>query len=240
MKGIFGDVLELIFPADKECPLCGNPYEGDHCKRCLKEIGEQRYQSCTLCGRFLKKALGAEEELCSHCRQQRPPFSLARSVGAYDGLLKEAIYLLKYTGKQSLAGLLARLMIELVVREDVFLSVDLVVPVPVCELKLRKRTFNQAELLAMHLGKELGLPVESTSLIRNRNTPNLSKLPARERELVLRGAFQVGKGNGFAGKRVLLVDDIFTTGSTAGECTKALKEAGAKEVYVATLAAGIL
>ncbi|ADG83634.1 ComF family protein [Thermincola potens] len=230
---------DLLLPPLPRCPLCGAEYEGDCCSRCLEELMENQMLSCRVCGRFFSKSPD-EERVCHACRNKAPAYSFAKAAGIYDGRLREAIHLLKYTGKQSLADLLARLLIEQMVKDERFLDTDVVIPVPLHKERLLARTFNQAELLARRVAKELMLPFDGTSLIRVKHTPTQTKLSAEERRRNLVDSFAVVADANLKGKNVLLIDDVLTTGSTVQECTRTLIMAGAHRVCVLTLATGCI
>lgn len=117
-------------------------------------------------------------------------------------------------------------------------NIDLIVPVPLHRSRKAERGYNQAELLAKYLSSKLGIPLNSRNLIRTKATKIQNKLSRHEREQNLKDAFIIRQSNVFKDKRILLVDDIFTTGATVNECSRILMECGVKEVYVITIATG--
>ncbi len=262
---IFEKIMALLFPGRIPCPLCGLPGERPGiCRSCFEELCLfKKYNTCPKCGRFppapiasalialepvtsapLKSAPVADEAvfagptgLCVACRDELPLFDCARAVGPYEGKLKDSIYQFKYFGHRSLAAPLAILMNELFLTEKRWQRIDALVPVPIGPARLLARRFNQTELLAGNMAKVLRLPV-ITLLERKHDTVTQSKLTKNERRRNLCQAFVLNNPQAAAGKRVLLVDDILTTGSTADECTATLKAGGAKEVFVLTLATG--
>jgi len=141
--------------------------------------------------------------------------------------------LLKYKGRISLARPLARLMIDAL---PPTLTVDMVMPVPLHPQRLREREFNQSLLLADHLGRHLDLPVDCTNLVRVLPAAVQTSLSRKDRLRNLRGAFAVRRPEMIAGKRILLIDDVFTTGTTVNECAKTLRKAGSGDVFAVTLA----
>jgi ComF family protein len=147
--------------------------------------------------------------------------------------LQQAIQLLKYQGKVALAASLGDLMAQSCPRE---LSVDLLMPVPLHPDRLREREFNQALLLADRLNRRLRLPLVHDNLIRLRRTPPQTTLRRSARRKNLRRSFTVLRPESIEDRRILLVDDVMTTGTTVNECAKALRKAGAGDVYVYTLA----
>lgn len=151
------------------------------------------------------------------------------SFGLYEDTIREAIHLLKFSGIRRLGRPLGALVAGLE-----FPEADAVVPVPVGRRGLRERGFNQSALIAKAVSKQRGLPLRIGLLYKCKETPPQVGLSARERLTNLRGAFDT-RGR-LRGERVLLIDDVMTTGATAAECSKTLLGAGAKEVYVATAA----
>ncbi len=147
--------------------------------------------------------------------------------------LQDAIGLFKYHRKVSLAAALGDLLCEGLAE---LASPDAIIPVPLHERRLREREYNQALLLADYIARRLRVPVSYDNLIRTRETAAQTELSRAERLKNLRRAFTVERPDEVAGKRLLVVDDVFTTGTTANECAKALRKAGSAEVEVVTLA----
>ncbi|NLL19994.1 MAG: ComF family protein [Clostridia bacterium] len=190
---------------------------------------------CLRCGR----PRSGTGDLCRDCLATTPPFRLARAAAPYDGPFRQAVQKLKFQGALLLAEPLGQLMAETVLAEPMYTGVELVVPVPLHRRKLRSRGFNQSSLLGKEIGNRLGLPLEEKVLIKERETKDQIGLTREQRLANLRGAFTVDKPQLVKGKSLLLVDDIFTTGSTVSHSAAALLAAGAEEVSVITWAAGI-
>jgi ComF family protein len=262
MQAVFDKLIKIVFPEKAPCPVCGLPGKRPGiCHNCFEQLCYFKKSAfCPKCGRFpLAKApdipdgdcpaamgaagviyasgFTAAPRLCAECREEPPLFDLARAVGPYEGKLKDCIYQFKYFGHRSLASPLATLMTELFLAEKRWRRVDGLAPVPVGPEKLLARRFNQAELLACKMAKILRLPVFNL-LERKFDTATQSKLTRQERRRNLRHAFALKNRAEAVGKRLVLVDDIMTTGSTADECTAILKSAGAAEVFLLTLATG--
>lgn len=165
-----------------------------------------------------------------------PSYERARAVAHYTGVMRELIQDFKFSDWHAAQGLLSRLMAE--AGRELLDSVDLIVPVPLSRRRLIARRFNQAALLAQSLGRTSGLPYEPLALIRTRATPRQVGLTRTERKRNVRGAFAVPacQADRIAGRRVLLVDDVVTTGATCGSAARALKRAGAVQVDVLALA----
>ncbi len=149
------------------------------------------------------------------------------------------ILALKYQGRRSLTVPLGNLLAGVVMQAPGPGPPDLLVPVPLTAARLRGRTFNQAELLAAALGRELNLPVAGAALLRVRETAPQINLSRRLRWQNLAGAFKVAAAAVIRDRRLLLVDDVLTTGATAAACTRALLASGAREVAVVTVATGV-
>ncbi|KKM09854.1 hypothetical protein SY88_16830 [Clostridiales bacterium PH28_bin88] len=232
--------LDLLYPPKAKCALCGRGRAGgvdeDLCIVCKEELAAWRQQlrPCRRCGR-----LGAGEGTCPDCQQVPPAFSLARAVGPYQGVIREAVQRLKYGGGRRLAKPLGRMMAKEVLGEAAFGKPELVVPVPLSEARSRERGYNQSALLAAELAMGLGIPSMPGLLAKHRETLSQARLHRPERLRNLSGAFVVLEPKVLAGKQVLLVDDILTTGATAGECARVLKAAGASRVVVITVATAL-
>ncbi len=166
---------------------------------------------------------------------------LARAVAPYEGPVREALHFFKFAGKRELALPLGRLMETLVREVFPYQRFDAVVPVPLHRSRERERGFNQALLLAEVIARGLRLPLFPGALVKCRETPDQVALPRVGRRSNLDGAFLAGEdASPLRGKTVLLVDDVYTTGATAGECTRTLLSAGVAAVYVVTLASGVV
>ncbi len=166
------------------------------------------------------------------CRLGVNGYDAAYSYGAYEGKLRELIHLLKYRGIFTLAKPLAELTLRAYPRDERF---DLIVPMPMHWLRQWRRGFNQSALLSKVIGRRLGIPV-AAAVRRRRPTPPQAGLSNSQRRKNVSGAFSPARGNRLDGKRVLLVDDVLTTGATASACSRVLKQAGAGYVAVLALA----
>jgi competence protein ComFC len=227
----------LVFPSF--CHICREPLEaaGEKivCGACLSRLVPRRGASCTRCGRFYQGS--AEDHLCGRCLGEAPAFSLHRSCGAYGGALKDVILLYKYRKYAPLSRPLARYADECLAGEPgLWEGAEFLVPVPLHPSRRRERGFNQARLLARDLAARRGLAVLAGSLVKTRNAPAQAGLGAADRERNVRRAYAVRRPARVAGRTLILVDDVTTTGATIRECAKVLKEAGAKDVRAITLA----
>ncbi len=232
-------ILDLIFP-QRACCLCRSPgfYWSRHpwCSECEKGLQELRtkHKICPKCGKFLLE----DEPMCRECRMADPPFAIARAVGPYEGAHRQVVKQFKFLEKKKLVRRMACLMAEVVLKEPAYWPLDAVVPVPVSQEGLKTRGFNQSELLAAKIARIIKVSFEPAVLIRVKATPPQRELSRELREQNLRHAFAVGDHSRVRGKNILLVDDVYTTGSTVRECTRTLYEAGALKVSVIVWAAG--
>lgn len=232
--------LNLLLPPI--CPLCSSDaLDGRFCRKCLDSIRLITGPICICCGRpFVSQE--CESHLCGICIKnlEKIPFSTARSVCIYEGALLDAIHMFKYNGKTSLAKPLIAIMAgtQHIFEKAglLFNSHDLVVPVPLHKKRLKERGFNQSLFLAKGLAGIYNLPVDYLNLKRIRATDPQVNLKGEDRINNVRGAFAAEDRAVFKDKRVLLIDDVYTTGATVLECSRVLKKAGAKSVDVVTLA----
>jgi ComF family protein len=186
---------------------------------------------CACCGRPFEIDPGGGAR-CGACLEHRPPFERARAVFLYDEASKGLVLGFKHADQTSSAPTFARWMAR--AGGELLADAELVVPVPLHLLRLFSRRYNQAALLANCLARQSGVPCRPDALKRLRYTPSQGTLGRRQRRDNVRGAFSPTMP--LAGKRVLLVDDVFTTGATIGECTRALLDGGARAVDILTLA----
>lgn len=230
-------LVDLVFP-----PLCHSCREfipdnrGIHlCDLCLETAVPLASPLCTCCGRPFPDFSGADH-LCGSCITAPPPFSLARGALLFTGTTRELIHLFKYSGKVMLRrplGLLAAGFLDNCAAE---FRADQIVPVPLHKKRLRQRGFNQAVLLGEIFSKRWGVPLQRNNLQRSRWTEPQVNLTAAARAENVNGAFSLAEPEKIVGKRILLVDDVYTTGSTVKECSRVLRHAGAAEVAVLTVA----
>ena len=222
----FWNALDWIYPP--VCVGCGEPgYR--LCKNCREKISYINGKLCRICGRPIIGSSGT----CIDCETSSPPYTVLRSLANYEGVIRKCIHSLKYDNNQGLGEYFSRDLIQLVQREDWW--IDVVIPVPLSPLRARERGYNQSALLAKPLAIGLSLKYQPFGLKRIRNTQSQVELTATERRLNVSGAFQAVPAI-VKGKRIMLVDDVTTTGSTINECARALNQSGACGVYCLTLA----
>jgi ComF family protein len=225
-------VLAVVFPA--RCAACGHPLEepgrGPLCERCWARLPRHAGRPCD-CGFPVPRG----GERCGRCRRGLSPLTRGASLGPWEGSLRTAVAELKYRGRRRLAGRLAALLLE---RPEVreLLRGAALVPVPLHPRRRAERGYNQAELLARALATRSTAPLAPGLLTRRLDTPRQTGLAAAQRRRNVRGAFGVPRPERVAGRVLVLVDDVYTTGATLRACAETLRRAGAAEVRVLTLA----
>jgi len=238
---VLAALLDLVFPAP--CHTCGRPLDRQRrsalCGVCWDRLERVPPGGCARCGWSFPDPAGgrgAEHPLCQRCRESVDHFQLARAVLLYReaGVARDAILLCKHAGRRPLLRHLAALLAAEAPLHLALADWDGLVPVPLHWLRRWRRGFNQAEVLARAVGRKHALPIVS-ALVRVRRTPPQQGGAAARRQNV-RGAFAVRTPATIAGRRLLLVDDVFTTGATANAAASALLASGAAEVGVLTLA----
>lgn len=236
-------LFSVLFPAD--CRICHAPLTGISalpvCEHCLAGITPLDGVLCSVCGEklFTHAFAGDSGPLCGLCRRVPPPFSRAVAYGAYQGELRDLIHLFKYQQIRPAAKLLARLLDHAVCGLKLPEPLT-VIAVPLWPGKRSARGFNQAEEIARAFVRfrkgTASIQLEASSLIRKRETASQTGLTRKQRRANVRGAFAAVRREKIKGRSILIVDDVMTTGTTAAECARVLLRAGAKEVYVATVA----
>ncbi|HEV2688118.1 MAG TPA: ComF family protein [Bryobacteraceae bacterium] len=236
VRRTFQGLFSLVFPDD--CRICEQPLREISripvCRACLAKpepLAAEYF--CVEChAPFLNSFPLDAEGRCALCRRGVRGFDRAYSFGFYEGELRELIHLFKYGRIETLAKPLGRLLALALPRDQVY---DAVVPMPLHWRKRWQRGFNQSALLARELGRRVNVPVKN-ALRRVRSTSAQAGLTNAKRRLNVSGAFRPKRAHSLDGKRVLLIDDVMTTGATAASCARALKLAGARQVTLLTVA----
>lgn len=208
------------------------------CESCQKELTLIASPFCSKCGIPFVSRQG-DNHTCSACLLEKKYFRRARAFGVYEGSLLEAIHRLKYKKKTLLSRPLSALARETFFRFWGVDTIDLIVPVPLHVKRLRERGFNQAHLLVIRWAKREGIPLDGLTLYRGRWTEPQTTLSRTERQKNMKGAFLLRHKERIKGRRILLVDDVYTTGTTVNECARVLIKAGAEFVDVLTLARAV-
>lgn len=231
----FKRILDFLYPG--RCPVCHEiivPAGAEVCESCIQKLSYVQEPYCMKCG---KPLLHSEREYCDDCSTNRRYFSEGRAVFLYDDVIKMSIYQFKYGGRQEYAGFYAGEMEKRYGRKIKSWHADALVPIPLHKDRKKKRGYNQAALIAKALGKRTELPVIEDLLIRERKTVPQKNLSAKERENNLKKAFKIGR-NDVKLNSVILIDDIYTTGSTINAATQCLLESGVKKIYFLVLSIG--
>ncbi len=232
----------LAFFYPEVCQVCrvnrATPAEGFLCKACARQVEVITPPFCERCGLPVVGQVTTAFE-CSQCRDTPRHFTQARSAIVAKGVALEVIHRYKYQRALWFEPFLASQLVRQVQLFLVDQSWDLIVPVPLHSTKEREREFNQAERLARHLGKARGIPVNARLIRRVKYTQTQTHLDYRRRQENMRGAFTGCPGQQLNGERIILVDDVFTTGATTDACARTLLDMGAGSVMVWTLARGV-
>ena len=232
-------VIGLLFPA--KCASCGagirpGKEELPLCPRCRDSLRRNIPPLCARCGRGFGPG-SLPVGICPACAQNPPHFDRALAPLRYEGAAKALVRDLKYRQRDYLGSALSRVMVTYLCEYHTPLDkVDLVIPVPLHPARLREREFNQAQVLARGIARLLGKKMDARLLARDRNTPTQTEREKEERRENVAGAFAVRDAAGASGSKILLVDDVLTTGATCSEAARCLKAAGAAWVMVLTLA----
>ncbi|MFW8602017.1 double zinc ribbon domain-containing protein [Desulfobacterota bacterium M19] len=228
-------LLDVLFPA--RCLLCSEQLKPGtdilFCPACGGRLTIIQPPLCSCCGRLLPDSTG--NHLCGACLRQRPAFSRARALFIYDKFSAPLIHDFKYRGRTTGQRTFGALLRRSPVRRELHIP-DLIIPVPLHRKRLRQRGFNQALTLARSLFPRNKQIIRGDLLVRQRWTTPQASLNGRERRRNLRNAFMVAGSAPVKGKNILLIDDVFTTGSTLNECAAVLLKSGAHDIQALTLA----
>ena len=233
MNSFTGILADLVFP--RRCPFCDGvlPFGGRLvCSHCESELPYTGSDYCLKCGRQLGTGT---DEFCPSCRRVSHSFDEGRSLFVYNDVVRHSIAAFKYRNRREYADFYSE---ELFRKFGAYIrskKPDVLVPVPVSRLRRRRRGYNQAELLAERLGRLCGIPVKKDLVLRIRETTALKELGRRQRQKNLKKAFKI-TGNVVKLKTIMVIDDIYTTGSTMDEISSVFKDAGVRHVFFLTVA----
>lgn len=232
--------MDLVYP--RNCRLCSAPLDesepGVVCGACLAGAKLIEPPFCQRCALPFAGAI-TDTFTCGYCAKLEFRFERAVSACRAEGVVRDCIHRFKYNRELYFERHLADWLIGAARRRMDWGEVDAIVPVPLHPRKLRHREFNQAEYLARALGRAVDRPVLTRNLCRIKDTETQTRLGANERAANLRGAFAVRNAVGVAGRRLVVVDDVFTTGATLDNCAKVLRHAGAAQIMALTVARGV-
>ncbi|MDE6388197.1 MAG: double zinc ribbon domain-containing protein [Lachnospiraceae bacterium] len=233
-KTFQGILLDIFYP--RRCPVCDKavkPFGSLICETCKEELGYIRAPYCTKCGKELDRE---ESEYCGDCMHRRHLFDSGRALYAYKDIA-DSLYRFKYKGRREYAAYYAGCMAEQLGRWIAVHRPDALVPVPIHDSKRRVRGYNQAEALARELGEIMNIPVETKLVKRVRKTVPMKDLSVSERQNNLKRAFKICR-NDVKLDTIIIIDDIYTTGSTIDAMCYELRKVGVKKIYFAALAIG--
>lgn len=231
-------LFNIVLPP--RCAYCGKIVADEHsiCEECYSKLHFISEPYCKICGTPFE----SEEEIalskhfiCPNCASKKHYTRLNRSAVVYDDFSKKALLSFKFHDKISLSKLFAK-WLKIAGKDILEQGVDVIIPVPLSYRRLFKRKYNQSAVLAFNLSKLIDIPVLTNVLIKTRHTKPQASLKENLRSKNIKNAYSIKKSEKIKGKRVLLIDDIMTTGSTLSECAKTLLRAGVKSVDTLTIA----
>ena len=239
-KALQNSLLSIVFP--QECSSCTRQVDdvddGVACNDCWAStrVFDGSEMLCHKCGAYFDATAAPVPVFCHKCDDHH--YSRAAAVGVYEKGLSASIIALKST--QHLPARLKAILPAAIERSG-FTSADILLPIPLSKQRLIERGYNQAEIVANVVSKSTGIPVDRSSLARKVHTPiHRVAMDNKARELTVKNAFEVARPKLIAGKSVLLIDDVFTSGATASNCARVLKRSGATEVNIFTLARAVM
>ncbi len=231
IKGALDRILSVLYPEDITCDACGGELTSDTryrlCADCMEKLPfVLDKHKCLVCGVPLED----ESDYCNRCQFKKSEFVKNRSPLVYDGLAKKMVFAFKFGKQKYIAKTLGALMADEYLKCG--FDSDIIVPVPMSEKEEKARGFNQSYLLALEIASRLNMPMLD-ALKKVKDTSQQKRLTGKDREENMKDAFKCAFDE-VKGRKILLVDDVFTTGATANECARALLKAKAREVNVLT------
>jgi competence protein ComFC len=218
-------LVDFVYPPS--CTVCGS--EGNRfCPECLSKVIEVKGPICIKCGKSI-----SFEGICDECKDNPPPYDALRSWAEFNGPLRTALHHLKYRSDIGISDTLSGPLIK--IAEESHWNFDIVIPIPIGKQHRKERGYNQAALIAYPIALAFNVPYSDKLIYRIKETKSQVNLTSSERFKNLHNAFQ-GKNAKLKDKRVLLVDDVTTTGATLNSCAKALADSGCENIYCLTVA----
>lgn len=231
--------LDILYP--RICLVCKKKLpefsiDNAVCRKCWDTIEKNTPPFCGSCGRHFQ-APDISKNTCPECEDKKFYFDRALSPFRYEGTIKELIHGFKYENKRHLGALLSAELIKFIKEYDLPIkTLNAVIPVPIHAVKLREREYNQSQILSEYIAKEFNKEILNGTLIRRRWTKTQTDLRLEERLKNIKGCFCLKQPDAICKKNILLVDDVLTSGATASEAARVLKNGGADCVYVLTVA----
>ena len=237
-KKMLGNIVRVVMDAvcPMTCPMCDKVLEKDKkiCTGCEGKLVYIFEPKCKRCGKELEDE---GKEYCFDCSVKKHYFKTGIAAFKYNDMISKSIYKFKYHNRRSYSAFYGDAISKVYGREILRWNADVIIPVPIHYKRRIKRGYNQAELIARELGDKIGVPVDEKYLFRITNTRPMKELDKIDRKKNVEKAFIIYK-NVVKYKKIILVDDIYTTGSTLDACSKVLLEAGANEIYFVSLSVG--
>lgn len=235
---IFNVIINLIYP--RRCPVCDNVLSKQGILCCEECRGKLKYIHEPYCKKCGKPVEDDAIEYCFDCSKKEKAFINGRAVFLYDDNMRESIVRFKYKGKREYGNFYGQEIVNVLGKYIMDLKIDAIVPVPIHRERFNNRGYNQANVIAKYIGKELGIQVISDGLIRKINTVAQKELDNKERNKNLQNAFEINHNDKlwYNINKVLIVDDIYTTGATIDGCAKALLNYSKFDIYFVTLSIG--
>ena len=234
-KLILKSLLDVLLPP--ACYICGVSCSSKYglCEDCLRKIFPIAGPHCPKCGRRIRK----DEAICVECTNKISHVDKSWSCCYYKEAIKNCVHLFKYNGYMGLIDIFSNIMSDFARKNKISEEIDVIVPVPIFSAKKRERKYNHAEILARSLSRELSIPIDLKNLRKIKWTRSQSEFDRKRRLENVVDTFMAIDKTAFSGKRVLIVDDVYTTGATVNECAKVLIDAGASKASSLTLARGV-
>lgn len=228
----FSKILDYLYPP--RCPVCDRICGKGICDPCRQKLVYIKEDFCLKCGKPLSDS---RQEYCADCRKRKHAYLQGRALFSYQGVIRKSLYRLKYANKREYAHYYGEEMAKHLGKWILQKKITKIVPIPLHPARKRQRGYNQAALLARSIGLSMDIPVDEHLLYRVKKTVPQKELTGQERKVNLNGAFAVRRSIR-PGERILLVDDIYTTGSTVDAAAECLMRAGSSRIYVITTAIG--
>lgn len=225
-------LLELLYP--NVCPFCGKISIEGICKQCIGKIQYVQEPLCKKCGKPIKDE---QEEYCLDCKEKKRSFDQGKALWIHRTPVKQAIYKYKYHNRRIYSRIFAEELYRVYQDKLLRWDVQAIIPIPLHKKRKKMRGFNQTEEIAKKLEEKTGIPMLPDLLVRVKATVPQKKLESQKRNENISNAFRIRRGREIP-RRILLIDDIYTTGSTINEAAKILKLAGAEHVYFLTISIG--
>lgn len=225
-------ILRLLYP--HTCPFCGQVTERGVCERCRGQVHFLKEPLCKKCGKPIRDA---QREYCYDCGHTHHNFDRGYALWLHNGQAQTSVYQFKYHNRRLYSRFYAVCMAGQYGQRLRQWNIQLIIPIPLSKKRRKERGYNQAELVARHLGELTGFPTDTEHLRREKDTDPQKKLSPFQRRENIRRAFS-WEGGSLKGKNILLIDDIYTTGNTMDSASKVLKKAGARKVYFLTISIG--